>query len=116
MQSEYSVGKGRQRIDFRQHGNNPVVIELVIRFHGIEHYGNSNVSELGKLSRVPVARARKAILLIIDVSGQRAIKKESLRKNYRKVGAGKGRGERRSVTVMYVHPLTRYNFRWNGKR
>ncbi len=111
MQSEYSVDGGR--IDFRHGGNNPDAIELVVRFHGNEHYRNMNESELQKLCRIPWARARKCILFILDPSGLAATPKENLRRSYYSKGAGRGRFYRREVTVMYVHPEERYNFRWD---
>lgn len=114
MQSQYSVNNGR--IDFRHGGPNPDAIELVVRFYGTEHYGNMNADELRKLSRIPFSRARKCILLILDASGQKATPKENLRSSYSRVRLGRGRFHRREVTVMYVHPKTEYNFRWNPYR
>jgi hypothetical protein len=100
-------------IDFRHGGNNPVVIELVVRLHGPELYGGPNESELKKLCRIPYSKARRRILLLLDASGFVPIQKNSLKRSYNKIGSGRGNFTRETVTVIYVHPKLEYSFRWN---
>ncbi len=100
-------------IDFRHGGNNPVVIELVVRLHGSEVYGSQNRSELRKLCRIPYSKARRRILLLLDASGLDPIQKNSLKRSYQEIGSGRGKFTRETVTVIYVHPDIEYAFRWN---
>jgi hypothetical protein len=111
MQSEYKVPNGR--IDFRHGGNNPDLIELVVRRHGNEQYPNMNVGELAKLCRVPFSKARKRILLILDPSGAKPIQKWRLKEIYRRRNAGRGRFSRNTIRVMYFHPNEEYQFYWS---
>lgn len=54
-----------KRIDFRQGGTNPVVIEFVVRTeqNRVEAYGGQNKDELHKLARQSKAKARYLLIL-----------------------------------------------------
>src|SRR5580704_2009768 len=77
-------GRKPKRIDFRQGGTNPVVIEFVVRTerHRIEAYGGQNEDELHKLARQSNAKAR--YLLILDIAVE-PIPAEKLKASYAKV-------------------------------
>ena len=108
MQSEYSVGGGR--IDLRHGGSNPSVVELVVRYHGVEEAPSANRSELLKLCKVKGTQARTRYLLILDVSGGRPVRRKFLERSYGNHIAGRGRFERQPVRVVYVHPDRRHDF------
>lgn len=110
MMSQYRTNWGF--IDFRHGGNNPVLIELVVRYGGNEHYGSQNIDELRKLCRVPFEKARKRVLLILDVSGQSPTEKKQLRQTYSEVTPGRGRCKPEPVTIIYIHPKEEYTFYW----
>jgi len=117
MRSEYPVEEsGRvtkpKCIDLRHGGNNPDVIELVVRVHGGELYGSQNRSELLKLCKIPYEKARHRMLLLLDPSGRPPIPKNILRKSYLNLGGGRGRFPREQVTIVYIHPKAEYAFRW----
>lgn len=108
--------KGRpKRIDFRQPGINPVVIEFAVRTSRKrnEIYGSQNKSELYKLMRQN--RAKMRYLLLLDVA-TRPLTKESLESTYKNVRGQKGRGSRKSVRVIYAHRTGTYNFLWPRKK
>jgi hypothetical protein len=108
MESEYQVSRGH--IDLRHGGNNPAVIEFVVRKHGVENAPSMNRSELAKLTRIPNTRARTRYLLIIDTSGYAPLKKDTTQQAYLRWHAGRGRFERQPVRVIYVHPDPRHDF------
>ena len=108
MRSEWRVSPGR--INLRHGGTNPSVIELVVRFHGVEEAPAANRTELAKLCRVKRGQARTRFLLILDVSGGRPVRKEMLQRSYGKYNGGPGKFERKPVRVLYVHPDARHNF------
>jgi len=103
-----------QRIDFRQPGLNSVVIELATRTPGRnEVYGSQNTEELRKLSRQ--TRASMRYLLLLDVSGHNTISQSDLQSTYDDLLKERGRGARRSVRVVYVHPDAAYDFLWRPR-
>jgi hypothetical protein len=118
MQSEFQVKvpsattKKPKRIDFRHGSNNPDVIELVVNARGHEFYGSQNKSELQKLCRIPYSKARRRILLVLDPSRREPMHKNTLRMSYLGVGTGRGKFERHTVTIVYVHPKKDYSFKW----
>jgi hypothetical protein len=107
-----SVAGGKpKRIDFRQGGTNPVVIEFVVRTarHRNEAYGGQNKDELHKLARQSRAKAR--YLLILDIVAD-PIQAGKLRASYAKVNHQRGRGSRMRVRVLYAHSSLDYHFLW----
>jgi len=104
-------GQKPKRIDFRQGGVNPVVIEFVVRtaHHKNEAYGGQNRGELHKLARQASAKAR--YLLIMDIAPE-SISMEKIKASYSKVHHQRGRGARMSVRVLYVHQSDAYHFLW----
>lgn len=110
-----SNGQRPSRIDFRFGGNNPSMIEFAVRpaRGGGQLYGSQNRSELSKLIRVPQARARRRLLLLIDLHHD-AITQSRLEPTYKCLNAGPGRFGRHSVRVVYVHRALSYSFLWRG--
>jgi len=104
-----------KRIDFRQPGLNPVVIEFAVRTTqtGNEIYGSQNRSELHKLTRQNNAKAR--YLLLLDVA-KRPLASDRLKRTYQSVRGPKGRGPRMSVQVIYAHRSADCHFLWQPKR
>ena len=102
-----------QRIDFRHGGSNPVVFEFAVRppGGGGHLYGSQNTSELRKLTRVLTSQARLRVLLLVDLL-QHPISRENLKRTYDAVNAGRGRFQRHSVRVIYVHASEEYDFLW----
>ncbi len=104
-----------KRIDYRQGGNNPVVIELAVRPRRRTNTlcGSKNTSELRKLCRVSSACLR--VLLLLDLS-DRATERTLLQATYNEQTAGPGNFQRHSVRVIYVHRQTSYHFSWKPTR
>src|SRR5262245_24882432 len=102
VRRQHNVTGGR--IDFRQPGFNPVVIEFAVRTrrHLNEAYGSQNSDELRKLAKQTAASAR--FLLLLDLSAEQPLSRTKLKKTYDKINAGRGRFKRRGVRVLYVHP------------
>ncbi len=107
-------GQKPKRIDFRQGGTNPVVIEFVVRteHHRNEVYGGQNKDELHKLARQSKVKAR--YLLILDIATD-PIAQSKLKDSYAKVAHQRGRGARKRVRVIYVHSAEDYHFLWPVK-
>lgn len=104
-QHKVRIGKSKwpKRIDFRQGGTSPVVLEFVVRTPGRnEIHGSQNASEIGKLTRQRKASAR--YLLLFDFSGESPINTADLWKSYRKLNGGVGKFTRKAVQVIYIHP------------
>jgi len=100
-----------KRLDFRQSGISPVVIEFVVRTPGRSEISSSqNAGEIAKLTRQRKASAR--YLLLFDVSGKPPIKGENLRIKYQKLKGGRGPFQRMPVQVIYVHPKVVDSFIW----
>jgi hypothetical protein len=112
VRNQARVGGHPDRIDFKQSGTNPVVIEFAVRTatHLNEIYGSQNGDELKKLAKQVRMKAR--YLLLLDLSGNAAISRGRLEPTYDSVNAGRGRFPRSSVRVIYVHPDSRYHFLW----
>jgi hypothetical protein len=100
------------RIDFKQAGTNPVVIEFAVRTraHLNEVYGSQNKSELRKMAKQTKMSAR--YLLLLDLSGVDPLSRERLKSTYDKINAGRGKFPRTSVRVIYAHPTCTYHFLW----
>jgi hypothetical protein len=110
-QHQVKIGKSRhpKRIDFRQGGVSPVMIEFVVRTPGRNEIDASqNRREVQKLARQRKATAR--YLLLLDLSGDQHVEIEKLRSKYRELNSGRGRFERKAVKVIYVHPDHKYSF------
>lgn len=113
---QYHVGskkpqKKPKRIDFRQGGSNPVVIEFVVRtaHNKNEAYGGQNKDELYKLARQANAKAR--YLLILDIAAE-PITINRLKDSFSKFNHQRGRGPKMRVRVLYVHQKNNYSFLW----
>jgi hypothetical protein len=105
------------RIDFRIGGTNPTVLELAVRpTDGQQQLcGPQNHDELLKLSKVPPSKAKRRILLLLDLKKTPMVKLK-LKESYDPLHAGPGRRARHYVTVVYVHESTNYSFTWNPKK
>lgn len=101
------------RIDYRQGGSNPTVIEFAVRppLGGPQLYGSQNRAELRKLTRIPQTRAKRRVLLLLD-RHRIPLSRASLEPTYESVTAGPGNFQRRSVRVQYVHVSRQFNFLW----
>jgi hypothetical protein len=107
LQRQYKIRMGSsnwpKRIDFRQGGTGPVLIEFVVRTPGRnEIYGSQNSDELRKLSRQRKASAR--YLLLLDLSKKPPLDLDDLWGTYKEINSGPGKFKRKSVRVVYVHP------------
>ena len=105
----------KKRIDYRIGGTNPVLIELAVRppKHKNKLYGSQNRHELRKLCRAPYSKAKKRILLLVDLAKE-MIRKDKIKKTYDKAHSGKGGAHRRApVSVIYVHKKDHYSVRWS---
>jgi len=110
VRRQHHVNGGR--IDFKQPGFNPVVIEFAVRTqaHLNEVYGSQNEDELRKLAKQVKMSAR--YLLLLDLSGKDPLTQDQLQKSYNGINAGRGRFPRKSVRVVYVHPEENHHFLW----
>jgi hypothetical protein len=106
--------KKPSRIDYRVGGPNPTLLELAVRPpNGIQELmGPQNLKELRKLSKFPQTKAKRRILLLLDLKGT-PILKSRLKASYDTLNAGPGRKNRNAVTVVYVHANTDYAFSWS---
>jgi len=112
-QHQIWMGKSRvpKRIDYRQGGTSPVVIEFAVRTPGRnEIYGSQNRDEIRKLARQRKASGRYLVLL--DLSRKPALVPADLWVTYKGVNAGPGRFTRKPVQVIYVHPALTETFLW----
>ncbi len=111
-----STGRSHpKRIDFKQLGLNPVVIEFVTRTETRgEIYGSQNRSELVKLSKQIKMKSR--FLLLLDISGKKPIAEARLKATYTPIKTTRGRYPRTSVRVVYVHPDRQYHFLWRPRK
>lgn len=102
------------RIDLRIGGTNPVVIELAPRppFGGGQLAGSQNIKELRKLCRVTQSEAKLRALLLLDLAHD-PISIKNLRKTYDPLHAGRGKFDRHSVRVIYVHRRATFTFSWS---
>lgn len=115
IKRELSVQKGR--IDIRIGGTNPIVMELAVKPQkgGRQLYGPQNSPELRKLCRIPQARARLRILLLMDLY-ETPYDRSQLQTTYNGINAGPGRFERISVRIIYVHKDHQFDFLWSPYR
>lgn len=113
MQMTFSGASRPSRIDYRVGGTNPTVLELAVRPEDGKQQlnGPQNHHELLKLSKVVPSKAKRRVLLLVDLK-KKPIQKYSLKKSYDKLHAGRGRKPRHSVTIIYVHAKHQYSFLW----
>jgi hypothetical protein len=105
-----------KRIDFRQGGSRPVLIEFAVRTPGKNQiYGSQNRSELHKLERQKNSKASARYLLLLDLSGKSAIGRAELQDTYDEQPSGRGKYSRHPVWVMYAHPEESYVFKWHPR-
>jgi hypothetical protein len=102
------------RVDFRLGGTNPTLLELAVRPpNGIQELmGPQNKKELRKLSKFSQTKAKRRILLLLDLR-ETPIHKAKLKESYATVHAGPGNKSRHAVTVIYVQANTDYSFSWD---
>lgn len=110
----FANSKKPSRIDYRVGGPNPSFIELAVRPPtGIQELmGPQNLKELKKLSKIPTTKAKRRILLLLDLR-KTAIAKTKLKASYAPLHVGPGKKGRYPVTVLYVHTDTHYSFPWS---
>lgn len=114
-QHQWAVKRGvrPQRIDYRQGGSRPVLIEFAARTPGRnEIYGSQNRDELRKLCRQYQTKVSARYLLLLDTSGRDPIERDALEPTYNSIHAGRGRFARVSARMVYVHPDLQYHFLW----
>ena len=113
MQITFSSSMRPSRIDFRVGGTNPTVLEFAVRpADGQQQLnGPQNHQELLKLSKVVPSKAKRRILLLLDLK-KTPVQKRALKLAYDKLNAGRGRKARHPVTVVYVHTASQYSFCW----
>ncbi len=106
-------GGGVSRIDFRQGGTCPVLIEFAVctSKRGCI-YGGPNRKELIKLERFPPSKAKARYLILLDITKQEPIHKKNLHASYKRIKGGRGCYARHSVRVIYVHEDSAYSFIW----
>ncbi len=105
------------RIDFRIGGSNPTVLELAVRPKGGQQQlcGPQNLDELRKLSKVVPSKAKRRILLLVDLKTNH-MTKTKLKATYDPLHAGPGKKERHAVTVVYVHSDLQFSFIWKPRK
>lgn len=105
------------RIDYRLGGTNPSVVELAVRpVDGQQQLcGPQNHEELRKLSKVIPSKAKRRILLLVDLK-KTPVQETSLKPTYDSLHAGQGRKARHAVTVVYVHSTLQYSFTWKPRK
>ena len=110
---KFHGAKKPSRIDFRIGGSNPTVLELAVRpTDGQQQLcGPQNLDELRKLSKVTPSKAKRRILLLVDLK-KYPISKASLKATYDPLHAGPGRKPRHAVTVVYFHRQSNFSFTW----
>lgn len=116
-QREAGVYLGHGRVDFRYPGAKATLVELVVRdpYHGNQLYGPGNQTELLKLCKQDHAKSSTRVLLLLDLSGESPHPKERLQASYDRVQKVSGRGVRKKVRILYVHPDFSYSFLWNPR-
>ncbi|MBI1826074.1 MAG: hypothetical protein HY287_02365 [Planctomycetes bacterium] len=111
-----SIGKSRRRIDFRQGGTRPVLLEFAVQTPGKNQiYGSQNRSELHKLERQANSKVSLRCLLLLDLSGKPVIDENQLKATYTKQASSRGNFKRYPVWVFYVHADASYSFRWRPR-
>lgn len=109
------IGKSKKRIDFRQGGSRPVLIEFAVGTPTQSQvYGSQNRPELLKLERQKNSVASLRCLLLLDLSNSDAILRENLQSTFSSQPSGRGKYTRYPVWVFYVHPDDAYWFRWRS--
>lgn len=110
----FSKKKNPSRIDYRIGGPNPTLLEFAARPpDGIQELmGPQNLKELRKLSKFPQTKAKRRILLLLDLK-KTPIPKSRLKASYDTLNAGPGKKGRNAVTVVYTHVSTDYSFTWS---
>lgn len=110
---KFHGAKKPSRIDFRVGGTNPTVIEFAVRpTTGTQELcGPQNHDELQKLSKVLPTKAKRRILLLVDLK-KTPVAKSTLKASYDPLHAGPGKKPRHAVTVVYVHSQLQYAFTW----
>jgi len=105
------------RIDYRLGGTNPSVVELAVRPSDGQQQlcGPQNYQELLKLSKVIPSKAKRRILLLVDLK-KNPMQQTTLQPTYDALHAGRGRKARHAVTVVYVHSTLQYSFTWKAKK
>lgn len=105
------------RIDFRLGGTNPTVLELAVRPEsgGQQLSGQLNRTELLKLSKIVPSKAKRRILLLIDLK-KTPITRNQLEPTYAALNAGPGKKARHAVTVVYVHGNLTFSFTWKPRK
>jgi len=115
IKRQYRIKMGKsgvpKRIDFRQGGMSPVVVEFAVRTPGRnEIYGSQNRDEIRKLARQRKASAR--YLILFDLSRKPPVNLFDLWNTYRQVNSGPGKFKRKPVQVLYLHPKLVGWFLW----
>lgn len=110
---KFHGAKKPSRIDFRIGGSNPTVLELAVRPSDGQQQlcGPQNHDELLKLSKVTPSKAKRRILLLIDLK-KNPMTVAALKATYDPLHAGPGKKPRHSVTVVYVHSQSHFSFTW----
>ncbi len=113
----FAGSKNPSRIDYRIGGGNPSVIEFAVRPpSGVQELmGPQNLKELKKLSKIPTTKAKRRILLLLDLK-KTAIAKLKMKASYDPLHVGPGKKNRFPVTVLYVHADMQYSFPWSPFR
>lgn len=108
MKRQHSVKAGR--VDFRQGGENPIVMELAVGTRGNRGKlcGSQNRGEIKKLAKYKEASGR--FLLLLDPSREEPLSRTRLEKTYAEVELGPGNFLRKTVRVIYVHREVCYDF------
>ena len=114
---KFHGAKKPSRIDFRIGGSNPTLIEIAVRpSEGQQQLcGPQNHDELLKLSKVKPSRAKRRILLLVDLK-KTPVAKAALKASYDPLHAGRGKKPRHSVTVVYVHSQSQFSFTWKPRK
>lgn len=104
-QHQVWIGKSKwpKRLDFRQGGVRPVVLEFAVKTPGRnEIAAKGNAPELRKLTRQH--RASTRYLILFDLSGNPPVDTSILWSDYDAINGGPGKFKRRAVQILYVHP------------
>jgi len=93
------------------------VLELAVRpADGKQQLcGPQNYEELKKLSKVAPSKAKRRILLLVDLK-KNPMQRDSLKATFDPLHAGPGKKNRYSVTVVYVHSNHQYSFTWKPRK
>jgi hypothetical protein len=114
---KFHGAKKPSRIDFRIGGTNPTLLEFAVRpANGQQELcGPQNREELLKLSKVIPTKAKRRILLLVDLKNS-PVQKSSLKATYDPIHAGAGKKARNTVTIVYVHATQQYSFIWRPRK